>query len=130
MMSLSSRDLWPEDIGVTSIVTPATILREQAALLAEKTKGLVQAEVKSSGSGESLAHDFILRVPALGNYRYVLFSAHHPMQQYPVTIDFHARASQELRAPDEGAFVHTLKEILASDDTRNVIQSLMGQIQD
>jgi hypothetical protein len=34
-----NEDLWPSDLGIVSIVTPAAILRAQATLLGEKTKG-------------------------------------------------------------------------------------------
>ena len=40
-------DLWPKDISEISIKSPVAILREQASLLGQKTKGLVTAEVKS-----------------------------------------------------------------------------------
>ena len=41
-------DLWPDDIAVTSLQVPVTILRQQATLLGEKTKNLVEGEVSST----------------------------------------------------------------------------------
>ena len=39
-------DLWPEDIAVyTKLRSPATILREQASLLGDRTQNLVEADV-------------------------------------------------------------------------------------
>ena len=34
-------DLWPDNIAESNMVTPVAILREQAALLGDKTKQLV-----------------------------------------------------------------------------------------
>ena len=41
-------DLWPENIAESNMVTPVSILREQAALLGDKTKQLVTGEVQTT----------------------------------------------------------------------------------
>jgi hypothetical protein len=128
-MSHSVRDLWPDDIGLTSVTTPAAILREQAALLAEKTKGLVEGEVKSSASGTSFSHCLELRVPALEDYRYQLLTVGHPIEQYPVTIGFGGGMRPPINAEDEPAFVRALREVLSSDETKRVIRGLVAQVQ-
>lgn len=127
-MSQPDRDLWPENIGVSAMVTPATILKEQAALLAEKTKGLVEADVRSSGSGTQFVHSFTLRVPALDNYHYVLFTASHPIELYPAVIAF--RGHEPVTTPDEETFVAQLAIVLSCDETTRVVQGLIAQIQD
>ena len=64
-MSQPHRDLWPEDIAVSTIVPPVGILREQAALLGEKTGGLVDGQVVSISVPPS---DFLLGIPSSSPY--------------------------------------------------------------
>src|ERR1035438_5382861 len=40
-----TNDFWPANIADSNLTTPATILKEQAALLGEKTRQLVKGEV-------------------------------------------------------------------------------------
>jgi hypothetical protein len=53
------RDLWPEDVTVTDVLPPVAIMRQQAALLGDKTQNLVQAEVttKAAPKGQ-IRHSF------------------------------------------------------------------------
>lgn len=46
-MSENGRDFWSDEIIVESVLTPELVLREQAGLLAEKTKGIVRGEVET-----------------------------------------------------------------------------------
>lgn len=85
-------DLWPNDFGVVDIRTPASILREQASKLGEKTKNVVEAEVRESvtkpywaNSGD-FAYDFNILAPLLNGYRYKLFTMSYPIHMYPVRI--------------------------------------------
>lgn len=44
-MSTESMDLWPENIGAsTTELSPVAILRQQASLLGQKTKNLVEGK--------------------------------------------------------------------------------------
>ena len=73
-MSRNTLDLWPSPVGSPSSTPPVTILRSQAALLASKTDGLVEAFVISGKLGADLHYQFYLRAPALDNYAYLLLS--------------------------------------------------------
>jgi hypothetical protein len=102
-MSASIPDLWPEDIAVDS-VTPLAILNAQATKLAEKTKGLLEAEVTTHEEQEPvpqpgvvdvsrplskilLVHEFDVIAPALQNYRHRIMSVKHsPELCYPCRI--------------------------------------------
>lgn len=46
-MSENGRDFWSDEIIVESVLTPELVLREQAGILAEKTKGIVRGEVET-----------------------------------------------------------------------------------
>jgi hypothetical protein len=128
-----NEDLWPSDLGIASIVTPAAILRAQAALLGEKTKGVLEAVVETSSVGDQIRHQFVIKVPALGYYRYVLFVVRHPIDLYPVVIDEDAARLpgiipiEGMRLQDEDALRAWLRRVFASDATKRIIANLYAQ---
>lgn len=137
-----NEDLWPSDLGIASIVTPAAILRSQAALLGEKTKGILEAVVETSSVGNEIHHRFVIKVPALGNYRYALFSVHHPVTLYPVFVDEEPATPRSPFMPDfslgerlreatglqgEEEFRSWLRRTFASEATKRIIANLYAQ---
>jgi hypothetical protein len=133
-MSISPRDLWPEDIAVNEVVAPVAILRDQASLLGERTKNLVEGRVtqrESHYSEPDFVYDFYVVAPALNNYRYRLFSISHSVDFYPLGIqegvfDLAGRDS-ELKVNDEEEFLQTLAKIFSSERTKGIISSLIAQ---
>ncbi len=124
----STRDLWPDDIKVDEMVTPLSILKEQASLLGQKTQNLVEAEVQTKPLGADFSHSFFLVAPPLDNYRYKLFEIHHPIDMYPVKIvDENGGIRYEPRSQDE--FIAKLREVLTSEKTKSVIRALIAQSQ-
>jgi hypothetical protein len=132
-----NEDLWPSDLIIASIVTPAAILRAQATLLGEKTKGIVEAAVETSSVGDQIRHRFVIRVPALGNYRYSLFSVHPPADLCPVFIDEEPAMPRSAFLSDqlakasglnnEHALRVWLRQTLASDATKRIIANLYAE---
>jgi hypothetical protein len=102
-----------------------TILREQAALLGQKTRQQVLAEVETRNAGEMLVHSFVIVVPALDNYKYELFKVQHGVPSYPLSV---ASPGLTGKVTSQAAFVDVLGKILSSENTRNVIQSLLAQV--
>jgi hypothetical protein len=47
----------------SNLVTPITILKEQAALLGEKTRQLVKGEVVTQTTGDVFVHYFYIAAP-------------------------------------------------------------------
>src|SRR6185436_13952765 len=132
-MSISQRNLWPEDIAVTDAVAPVSLLKEQAALLGERTKNLVEGSV-TSGVGKSLAlmleggftYDFDIVAPALNYYRYRLFSISHGVELYPLTISgTDALNSDEFEVNNEEEFLKALETIFSFEKTKRIISSLI-----
>ncbi|MGH9753323.1 MAG: hypothetical protein ACREA2_11115 [Blastocatellia bacterium] len=135
-MAANQRDLWPAISTPTNAGFPVAILREQAALLQNKTRGLVTAEVLS-GTGVPLTsgelgeqyifHAFYLVAPLLEHYRYRLFTVEHSKleQMYPLII----RDSPvgEVKVDTEERFVEELKKIFTDDKTQKIIQALIAQ---
>lgn len=120
-------DLWPKDIAtVSGVRTPVSILREQAILLGEKTKNIVEAEIISSGKNGVFTHSFVLVAPVLDSYQYELFSVQHSAQIYPLTVKIR---SQITEASSEEQFIEQLQSIFADPQTKQIIQTLIVQSQ-
>lgn len=138
-------DLWPNDLKMTGDVKPpSTVLKEQAALLGTRTRNIVLAEVIRSELelrvGNSLEFSFYIVAPALGNYRYRLFTVLHPVVNlYPVNIfldddvyheitegDVQANGRAVLKAATQAEFEDILRKVFASSKTRQIINSLLA----
>jgi hypothetical protein len=151
-MSISPRNLWPEDIAVTQVVAPVAILKEQASMLGERTMNLVEGRVKqnfsdsgglrfpkpsgksrATHSGDDLydsdfSYDFDLVAPALNNYRYRLFSISHGVEFYPLLITNSAALTGDgIEVPHEEGFLAMLEMIFSSEKTKGIISSLIAQ---
>lgn len=119
-----AEDLWPANIAESNLVTPVAILREQGALLGEKTRQLVRCEVDTQAVGTLLVHHFNVVAPTL-NYRYELFTAQHGVNFYPLVI---RRNNETISLKDEAEFKAKLKELLADPHTVNVVHSILAQV--
>lgn len=140
MEVLNMRDLWPEDIGpISDLKTPVTILREQGALLGEKTNNLVEVEIVQFEPirPEEFLYAFLIVAPALDNYRYKLFTISYNINIYPVTISVDGEIRAEinpvdpegkLTAESEDDFVEILKKIFSAKKTKRVIGALLSMI--
>jgi hypothetical protein len=115
-------DLWPANIADSRLTTPVAILKEQAALLGEKTKQLVTGEVSTHVLGPMFIHSFCIVAPTI-KYRYELFTAAHAISFYPLTVQF---ASQKTALNNEEDSRAKLKEILSSQHTLNVVHSILA----
>ena len=127
-------DLWPEDIShETDLVMPVTILREQAAALTQRTKGIIEAEVKSQkpqANSDQIVHRFMLIAPSLDGYSHELFCVVHRMNGYPLSVYFGETKfgeREEGAAPDQESFMDFLRMIFSSASTKAVIQALIAQ---
>ncbi len=80
-----AEDLWPESIGESSLVSPVSILKEQARLLGQKTKQRVTGEVATLINGAFFVHVFNISAPTL-SYKYELFRVTHKISFYPLVV--------------------------------------------
>jgi hypothetical protein len=126
-MSDLARDLWPDDIGVSDLISPIAILKDQASVLAQKTKGLVEGNVTSQAQDTTFYLYFDIVAPAMGNYRYRLITVIHPVEFYPLRIQ--AEFRPEARANSQEEFVEKLREIFSSDKVKSVVRALVAQSQ-
>jgi len=138
-------DFWP-DIDATAAELPVAILREQAALLAPKTEGLVEARVDTRTMGQDIQHRFLLVAPALDHYTYHLFTRTHGVPSvYPAYLGDLDDATKAVLPPksvrvgklplvlssytvrDAEKLRNILRIIINSDRTKEIIGSLLAQ---
>jgi hypothetical protein len=140
-------DLWPDTIKVEKVITPVTILRQQASLLGKKTKNIVQGEVREEKEnfGALNTYDFnyvfYLVAPALNNYRYRLLDISYNVSLYPVIVTIEESIFSEIasnfktaqsiskliQAKSQDEFLDILKEIFNSTKVLRVISVLLSQ---
>ncbi|MCZ7648472.1 MAG: hypothetical protein M5U26_24965 [Planctomycetota bacterium] len=133
-MQTKAPDYWPANIATSGIATPSLILREQARYLGQKTKNVVEGRVLPTPMGESIVVYFDLVVPALNNYSFRLLRVVHGPLGYPADVHFldtetkgGPLSGKHFRAGNETSFRKFLKQVLASDETRRILGSLITQ---
>ncbi len=141
-------DLWPSEFSTVDQRSPLTILKEQASLLGEKTQNIVIAELEYTPpaggwrqNNYPFKYGFLLTCPALGNYRFGLFSIAYDIEMYPVSFILDSDVAEEiieqthlepgmngeLKASNEEEFIEILKRIFSSRKTARVIRALLSQ---
>jgi len=117
-------DFWPSNIADSNLTTPVMVLKQQGALLGEKTRQLVTAEVVTETTGNLFVHHFYVVAPTL-NYKYELFQVSHGISFYPLTL---RQGGQTTSLGNEEKFKETLKTIFSSPHTLNVVHSILAQV--
>ena len=119
-------DYWPTNLVPSSFVTPASLMREQAALLGSKTNQQITAAVVAVGTPGAFTWSFQLFSAALGNYRYELFRVSHDLKIYPAVFNWENHADQVVA--NEAQFKAYLKDIIGSEQTKQIVQGMLSQI--
>jgi len=134
-----TEDLWPSDLGLETIVTPVSLLRTQANLLGERTRGMLVGEVKTWTTGDTIHHALDVVVPALDDYKYRLLKVHHPAMLYPVFVDQEPMPYGSIRLSipieregggglkDEDSLREWLRQALARPETKQILAHLYAQ---
>jgi hypothetical protein len=117
-------NLWPDNIADSNLITPVTVLKQQAALLGEKTRQLVKGEVVTQASGNLFVHYFYIVAPTL-SYKFELFTLSHGVNFYPLVMRY---LNETISLPSESEFKGKLKEIFAAPHTLNVVHSILAQV--
>jgi hypothetical protein len=132
-MADEKEDFWPADIVAAADPEPVALLKEQAALLGQKTGNDVEGVVKASTEAGKAFYSLYLKAPALGDYQYKLLSIAYPVtscdEVYPITAQTPAGGpAVEIKSREE--FRGWLREQLSSEHVRRVINNLLGVIRD
>jgi len=116
---------------------PLTIMKEQATALTKQTKGSLVGSVEAAANGNGLKINLSVEVPALNNYRYHVLTYTQPITMYP------GRLASEVPGPsgtrlsvlraqgtevnNDQEFVEVLKQLLASEEVKQLLSSLLAQ---
>jgi len=110
--------------------SPKQILFEQASVLSDSTKNLLEGSVRVVKNSNLVACKLVITVPSLDNYQHdVLSVVHDPVMVYPARV-FDLAMSRESIAQDEKELLSMLESILQGDTTRRVISALLRQAHD
>lgn len=124
---MAVQDLWGEIPSTEGLRTPLLILREQAALLGQKTGNILEGDVHVSRAGDNFRASLRIVAPALDNYIYTVLHITYPMISYPVRVLDVEGPPIEQNCQNEEAFIEVLKRILSSDRVKKAITSLLAQ---
>lgn len=118
-------DLWPEFQPPEAINSPVFLLKEQAATLKHKTRGLVLAALRPASTPEgNFWIGFDLYSDALGDYSYRLFEVVYPPQFFPIML---TAAGGAKSAQTHEQFAQILAAVLRSPQTKQVVEAIMAQ---
>lgn len=126
------KNLWPTDIGNTSVTMPKEILLKQANFLSEMTKNIIVGEVRSTqgvladSNSTVIVHELIVKAPSMGNYQFTLLRVMHNFEIYPIRV-FNALDDAKYDAETEEEFIEVLTLILNTDQAKNAINGLIAQ---
>jgi hypothetical protein len=118
-------DLWPDFQAPETTGSPVFLLKEQAAKLTQKTKGLVLAGLRPASAPDgSFWVGFDLYSPALGEYPFRLFEVTYPPEFFPITLTA-GDGVHEARTLEQ--FRQVLESVLPSPRTKQVVEAIMAQ---
>ncbi len=136
-------DLWPKQIKPAEFRAPASIIKEQAAILGERTKYLVEAKVTLTNKEEdTMEYTFSLSSPALGGYRFRLFRVRYDVFMYPLYIYLDKEIYDEvvkrnpkeqqssfykIKIKDEAELLDILRSVFGARKTKDVIAAMLAQ---
>jgi len=123
---MAMKNLWGDLSKLEEIRTPKSILKEQAALLAEATRNIVTGEIQEGSVADKFVLTFYLVAPYLNDYRYEVLEVIHGVDIYPATIRDRIHGNN-LNAKAESEFETHLESILSSREVRKAIQTLQSQ---
>lgn len=128
-------DLWPDDIAeVGNLVTPLSVLKEQAALLARKTNNLLKASVvrwhEEYADQWAYGWAFYLVAPVLSDYKYLLFTIKQDTKLYPLVIENRPGDATTVKISNQEEFLAELRAIFCHTETKSVIKAMLAQVRD
>jgi hypothetical protein len=119
-----------------NVRAPLMIMKEQAAALTKQTKGSLVGSVEPVAYGNGLVINLSVEVPALNNYRYHVMTYEQPITMYPGTLASQVPAPsgtglyirpKAIKVNNEEEFLVALKALLASDEVKRLVSSLLVQ---
>jgi hypothetical protein len=127
---MSAENMWGEIFEPAQAKTPTAILREQAAILNQITRGLLIGSVEHEPTtNNTLLYTFSITAPAINNHKFLILTVQYSITIYPLTLTDHTTQVQR-QCLNEESFASTLKNILSSTQVKRVISALLIQSRD
>lgn len=125
---METKNLWGDIPSVEKIKTPFAILKEQAAILSELTKGLLIGHCVIKKEANKFILTLAIVAPALDNYNCKVLQIYHDISMYPLNLT-DIIMSRQYNCSDEQTYIQILGNVLSSDKTKKVIVGLLAQIE-
>jgi hypothetical protein len=127
---MSAESMWGEINDPVNQRTPTSILREQALILNQMTKGVLIGSIEQEPTANNtLIYNFAITAPAINNHKFAILTVQYSITIYPLTLTDRTTQVQRQCLNEEG-FTSTLKGILSSTQVKRVISALLIQSQD
>ncbi len=126
---MQTESLWGEIPITLDVKPPVIILKEQAAILSEKTGGRLRGEVDLSHSAGKIRLDMFIVAPSLDDYEWGVLTVWHPLDLYPLQVA-PGSGQKPVDCQTEEEFVQALKDVLSSRSVGRAISSLLAQSQE
>ena len=127
---MNDENMWGEIIEPSNERTPTSILREQAAILEQITRGTLVGSVEQEPApAGALVYHFAITAPAINNQKLTILTVQYSMTIYPLTLTDRTTQVQR-QCLNEESFRSTLKGVLSSTQVRRVISALLIQSKD
>ena len=121
------QDLWGEIPIGEAVRTPYVILGEQALLLGQKTKNVLEGRAtRRLKDGKFFVVILYVVAPVLDGYTYGLVRVTHGPKLYPLRFE-DLVSGENMECEDEDALTGALGKTLASEGVKKVIGSLLSQ---
>jgi hypothetical protein len=119
-------NLWPEFTPPEQVKSPVFLLKEQAALLAQRTGGIVVGRLSTLNTPDGrFVVSLDLAAPALRGYRYRLLEVIFPPEFYPLVINGPGQQLNNING--EAEFRDALASVLRSEKTKQIVEAIMAQ---
>lgn len=112
----------------TDIKTPYLILKEQADYLSQVTANRLHGIINTTNTSDNrIVIDFRILIPALDGYRFHFLTYVQPIvYMYPGILRSHLH-DVNYDVDSEAVLIDCLSNIIGSEETKNLLTSLMAQ---
>ena len=127
---MSAENMWGEINTPANQRTPTSILREQASILNQLTRGVLIGSIEQEPTNNNiLVYNFSITAPAINNHKFAILTLQYSITIYPLTVTDHTVHVQR-QCLNEEDFTSILKNILSSVQVKRVISALLIQSRD
>lgn len=122
-------NLWGEIPEINVTESPILVLREQADILTDITKGKIHAKVRSGSSQEEgMYTSLYLTVPYLGDFRVNILYMTYGIGYFPLQVYNEVGNPTSWSVHNMDEFKVTLMDILQSPKVKDLIRQILNHI--